>query len=65
MRVYIIHIIVRQKQGQDIQEVWLRTEDKISLIYKKRENYKYSSLVSRNRYSLATESSLQKYGISP
>lgn len=38
---YILHnIIVRQKQGQDIQEVWLRTEDKISLIYKKRENYK-------------------------
>lgn len=41
MRAYIIHIIVRQKQGQDIQDVWLRTEDKISLIYKKRENYKY------------------------
>ena len=40
LRAYIIHIIVRQKQGQDIQEVWLRTEDKISLIYKKRENYK-------------------------
>ena len=38
---YILHnIIVRQKQGQDIQKVWLRTEDKISLIYKKRENYK-------------------------
>ena len=38
---YILHnIIVRQKQEQDIQEVWLRTEDKISLIYKKRENYK-------------------------
>lgn len=38
---YILHnIIVRQKEGQDIQEVWLRTEDKISLIYKKRENYK-------------------------
>ncbi len=38
---YILHnIIVRQKQGQDIQEVWLRTEDEISLIYKKRENYK-------------------------
>lgn len=36
---YILHnIIVRQKQGQDIEEVWLRTEKAIRLIYKKRES---------------------------